>query len=750
MRHLIPPLLLALLTCAPAAGSGFSPNKTSKAPPALDNDSADDPKTSIVPPSRDGAQSAAAVLEGDLGLPALEALERRAILLTTGSSKPRRVAAISWDALERHIAAAPRLVAFLEAYQAVRKGGKPAGTADTFQDLRNLPPGGLLANASRAALAALGEHAAAIRDLSDAAPALIESGSFYRTAWGKAISERTHSELGGSALGAGAEALFAALSAPGAPAGISAHFSKWLSARDRAPLDELRAADASAGRLSEKLKGAFEDYLADQGRVEAVLSARDRLSRLESDSEARRLFDDLRAAAPRLVEAGDLSVRLKEILAEKNETPTLTLNVPELHLRPSSEAPLEAGDEMIISVAYWIDGLPSNQDAEVAEVLYRDDGDQGLALLSRTVSKRRAGGPYSLMLKTSASASGRPTYRLVLDAAGAVPAVREVSAEVSDALDGLRLAAAEAEALGRACRLEDSSVAWKNVLEKLGADNKPARVRLAASARRRLKAVEGWTILKRQLDESLDGARLFATKEHCDYRTERAERAMSLLKSLPAGCDREITRAENSDVPQAGIAEELSRLSRDTDARRRLQEGFRATVSRARDREASCKPDEAATLYAAAMVLLDSDPDARCGDFEKEYAAVRMEDLPRAAAADRLGAAIETELGRARRQLASEKASSALATALPLATALGRLPDARCWSGPIKSTAELAQAAGVALGPPPVAGLRLAPDPASAIIDEARQDWERRRSETDFKRNEAESVQAPNAAGEAQ
>ncbi|MBI3296617.1 MAG: hypothetical protein HYZ75_00520 [Elusimicrobia bacterium] len=682
---------------------------------------------------------AAALLESELGLPAVEALERRGLLLTTGSSKPRRLAVVAWETLERHAAAGPRLSELVAAYDAVRKGAEPADALDAFADLRGMPAGGLLAGAARSALAGLAERASAARGLEDAGPALLAAGSLYRTAWGRALSERTHAELGGRALSNGAEQFYtASLAAPDAPAKAAEHLLKWAAVRGRADVKEQLEAAKSSGQPSPTLKQTLEDYLADQARVETLLAVREKLTRLERDSDSRRQLDDLRAAAPRL--SADLAARLKDLLAEKDEAASATLTGPALHVRPAAEDPVEPGDDLVLSVAYWLDGVPAGKRSEVAELLYRDDGDKGLVLLSRALSKRASGGPYALTLKTPAP-DGRADYRLYLDAPDADPARRETAQEVSSELAVLRAEAAAAEALGRACRLEESSAAWKALIEQIADSKKPARARLASAARARLKAVESWASARRELEESLDGARLYASKERCEYRTDRAERALTILKSLPAGCER---------IADSSVAAELSKLASETDSRRRLQEGFRAAVAKARDREAACKASEAAELYAGAMALLDSDAGARCGALEQEYAAVRMSDLPRAAAADRLSAALDGELGRSRQRLSAGDPAGALESALPLATALGRLPDARCWSGPSRAAAELTQAAGAALSAREAGTLKLPSDPLTPVLEEARRDWERRQAEKDERRSEAESVQAPNATGEAQ
>ena len=208
-----------------------------------------------------------------------------------------------------------------------------------------------------------------------------------------------------------------------------------------------------------------------------------------------------------------------------------------------------------------------------------------------------------------------------------------------------------------------------------------------------------------------------------------------MISARVAGCD------------QPAVGAELASLAAVTDSRRSLQEAFRAGAARARDREASCKSEEAASLYAASLALLDSDPGARCGAFEKEHTAIRLTDLPRAAAVKGLSDAVETELANVRRFLADGNPRAALATVLPLSTALRALPDQRCWSSALSKAEELASASGVALSPKGGLESSLPPDPAGPALAEARKSWDERQAQLRDERGAAESVQAPRSAG---
>ncbi len=598
---------------------------------------------SSAPAAEPARLRAAATLEGVLGSPAIEVLERRGIILTTGPGKGRRLTAVQWDALKAVTAAGPRLKSFLAAYDAARRGKDPEDPADAYADIAGLRSG----------------------------------------------------LLGGGILDAQA-----------------------------AVADRARARAAGAD-------GAAE-----------LKAAGDRLSRLERDGDMRRQFDDLRTLAARLADAGDLPDRLKSLLSEEDAPAAVRLDAPELHLRGADSAPFEPADTVVFTVAYWVDGLAAKTDTEVVELLYLDRGARGMSLVGRSAQKRSAGGPYTVAVNAVLPEAGKLTYRLVIDASEGVPLSRETVVDVSPELDALRLDAAAAEQSARACRLDEAAAAWAAVIGKLVGSAKPARLRVLADARARLKAVDAWQGLKHSLADSLDGARLYATPERCEYRSDRADRALSLLKSLPAGCDRD-------SGAEPGAAAELVRLARDTASRRRLQEAFSAATAQARDREASCRPQEAARLYASALALLDSDPATRCGDFEREYAAVRLSDLPRAAGAERMGASLEGELANAHKRFAAGDPAGALAVLHPLSTALRRLPDARCWSEALRKADELAKAAGVALGPKDGPGLKAAlpADDPSAAVAEARRDWDRRQAEHAVQRDAAESLQSPHTAG---
>lgn len=511
------------------------------------------------------------------------------------------------------------------------------------------------------------------------------------------------------------------------------------------PFTDLAGLPAG-GLVTEPVRAALAalaDRAAAAGSEDAAAAAKtakERLRRAEAGSEGRRAFDDLRAAAPKLAASPDLVARLKDILASADEPPAVKLTAPELHARSEDGAGFEPGDKALFSIAYWVDGLAPKAQTEVAAALYLDQGPQGFLLVRRESARRAAGGPYVFNAETVVPAAGRLTYRLVLDSPDAAPLSREASLPVSDALDGLRAEAARAEALARACRLSRSTEAWAEVLASVESRSTDARRRLASEARARLKAAEAWAAEHAELGDSLDGARLFATPERCEYRTDRAERALKILAGLPAGCDR--GGAES-------VAAELSGLARVTDSRRRLQEGFRAALKKARDAESACRPADAAALYASALALLDTDPGARCGAYEAEYQAVRLDDLPRVVGAEGLAAAVAAELGKARKRSVSGDASGALTRLNALSTALRRLPGVSCHSALLKEADELATGAGVALGPLEASALRLGPEQAAEAVAAARKDLERRRAEAEEARGQAESLQSPAAAGEA-
>lgn len=674
---------------------------------------------------------AAATLAGDLGA-GVSALERRGLLLTAGDSKPARILDVAWEPLERAAAAAKRLTEFLAAYDAVRKGSDPADTADTFEDLRALTPGGLLSDPVRSALGALADRAAARTALGDAAPTLLKKGSAFRNSWGAPLRESR----------SGAADLFALLSGPKPSSDATRHASDWAAAVGQEGFAAALEADRAAGALSAELKAVLGSYLSDQSAIEAMAAAQERLARLERDGDARKAFDDVRAAAPKLAENPDAPARLKDILAAADEPATVKLTAPELHARSEGGASFEPGDKAVFSIAYWVDGLEKGAQAEVVEALYLDQGPQGLSLVRRDARKRASGGPYVVNVESVVPAAGRLTYRLLLDAAGAAPLSREASVPVSDALDALRAEAGRAEGLARACRLDESTAVWKGVLEGLDSRKSASRSALSNAAKARLRAAESWSRDNNDLADSLDGARLYATPDRCDYRTDRAERALKLLSGLPAGCDR--------GGEGGGVASELSAVIKVTDSRRRLQEGFAASLKKARDAESSCRPVDAARLYASALALLDSDPGARCGDLEAQYQSVRIGDLPRVAGSESLAGALEGELAKARKLFAAGDPPGALGVLLPLSTALRRLPDARCYATLLKDADELAQGAGVAVAPVEASGLRLGPDTASEAVAAAKKDWDRRQAEAEEAKGQAESLQAPRAAGEAE
>ncbi|MBI5594784.1 MAG: hypothetical protein HY928_01715 [Elusimicrobia bacterium] len=677
-----------------------------------------------------------ATLLGAAGRKSLPALERSGLIVT--ADNPDRLLAVSWPLLERAEKYAPRLVEFFAAFDQLRKGREPADPSDSFAELLALPEGGLWSAPLRDALAAAARRAEAARALGERRGLLAKTGSLFRTPWGRELARRTHADLGGAAADAGALDLFRrALAAPGAAPDAAAHLKAWAAASGAADLEPALSASLGAGQPNDDLKALLGRYLRDQAVLEQAEAARDRLSRADRAAAAKAPLEDARTAAAALSAAAGLTAQVREVLAESEPPSSLRLSAHEVHVRGAGDPPLEPGDKAVFSAAYWVDGLPQGRSVNVAEVLVLEDPVRGLSVVSRAAHSRSNGGPFTVSVEAELPRSGSLSYRLTLHAEGAAPVELAQTVEVSDSLDRLQRASAEAQWLGLSCRFEDAERAWKAVLEQAGASSKKAPVQLAADARAALRTVAGWKDRKKELDESLDGARLFATKERCEYRTDRAERALKLLASLPAGCD------------QAGVGAELADLAAITESRRSLQESFRAGVARAKDREASCKSEEAAALYASVLALLDSDPEARCGEIEREHAAIRLSDLPRAAAAKGLSDAVEAELSNARRRLAEGNPRAALRALQPLSTALRSLSDQRCWNSALSKADELAAASGVALGPLGAA-VSLPADPAGPAMAEARHDWDERQAQLNVERGAADSVQAPRSAGEEQ
>ncbi|HAH06584.1 MAG TPA: hypothetical protein DCM05_08665 [Elusimicrobia bacterium] len=639
------------------------------------------------PPSAEEAsplpatQAAYAALEDALGAGNVQTLSDRGVLLLSGSKKSRGVLHVQWPLLEQLAAGAEDFSVFAGLYVKARAGKEIDGDASALRRIEKMKDAGPLTSAVRAAAAILASQLENIGPPPEAKP-------LPATPWGRAFWARTHADLVSDYRPAAHLFFSTLLYGPFKDDQAEAHF---LAAQPVA-VESLQR-DQRAGEASPQTLSAIAAYLTEQKRLWDVSQTRSRLAALERSTNLSRDAKDLSALAERLSSGPDALRALRFALKSKGPAPVARFSGADLHVNlASGSEPYDVGDEAVVSLAYWVEGLSAKDSIEVTEAGFLDEGEAGLSALKTSVLKRSAGGPHTLRYTVPLRSSGRKVFRFLLEAADGASASREAVIEVSPRFDEVVSAAADAESDAQACRLEEAETGFSDLEKSLREADKPQFRSLLSWLKPRIKRAAEQAAQAKTLGELMDGVRLHASKERCDFKSEKARRALALLDGLPPGCDRLSAPQEGA---AAGLRAELETLLRQTELRRANQDAFRASAETARKQEAACRHEEAAEAYASALALLDSDGEARCGPWESDYTAIRLQDLPRARAGKAISDDVEAKLVEAQ----SADHAGALAILTPLIARIDSLESRSCYQALRKKAEELASAAGLALGP---------------------------------------------------
>ncbi|MFH1723179.1 MAG: hypothetical protein ABII00_01015 [Elusimicrobiota bacterium] len=639
---------------------------------------------------------AAAVLETALGSKALAILHEYGYVLLGGTPKDgRRVIHVQWEPLRSLNEHAGAWLGFLELYKQNRRGVSIEGDLKRLRALQTTPTAGLISGPVRAALDALALHMEAGSELGKRLPAASRQKLLFDTRWGEDFLERTHVDLLPSAAEAADEFFMRHLTGPGESLEPADHFLGHVRNVYGEELAEQLGRDRTAGEASKELRKWIGKYLADQTLLWNFTRTRGRLRSIERPSGLKRTLKDLRAVVEPLSRETGLLERLREEMKAEGPAPRLRFTGPELHVQNAAgSADVDVGDTIVVSMAYWIEGLEERETARITEVAYADRGAGGVADRVQNYVERRKGGPHSFTARVPVRSSETITYRLHLDAPGSDRFQREIEIKVSPRYHDLLLEAGKAEAKAEACQLQEAVALLESLQDKIAPLAAKTRfARLLATLGDRARTVSKQIDRRESLNAALDGARLYASADQCDFRADRARRALSLLADLPPGCD----AAQSGDTI---LSAELQSLVEATDRRRLHQEAFLKGASKARELARACRAQDAAEQYAAALALLDAEPEARCGQWEKEYTLIRISELPRAAAADALATAIDESVGRASRRFADGDYPGTTGILLPLMAAIDAMPESRCYASLRTKAEQLAEAAGVALAPP--------------------------------------------------
>ncbi len=664
------------------------------------------PSFSQEPPPVPPAQSAYQALEDAVGSQAVRILHDRSIVLVSGGSRSRSILHVQWPVLESLQANAKALAGLSEAYEQARSGAPFDGDPALLRSLSALPESPLVSAGVKAAAATLADALLNAAGL-DPETAASRRKPLPSLSWGSGFWSRNRCDLATDFTPA-AKAFFEELSAgPKGNAQARSHLLDHLQAKGVDASSRLET-DLSEGAASPELTRWIADYLEDQKRLWLASQLPERLSALERAGGARRDLKDLGTVAERLASGPDAVRALRFALQEETLPGGVRFTGAELHVNPKAGAtPFDAGDEAVVSLAYWIEGLPPRGSVEVSEAGFLDEGERGLSDVRVGTRKRSSPGPHTVSFPVKLRSPGKKLYRFILSGSDGSSARREAAVEVTPRYEDSLAQAGKAEASAQACRMEEALGDFEALQEEVKLlSDKPQFKAMLAWLKPRAKKVGEQKEQTLQLHGLIDGVRLFASKEHCDFKPERARRALALLDSLPPGCDLVPMGAAEDGSSPPPMRKGLEELLAQTERRKANQEAFRAGIEAAHQLESRCSHEEAASLYAASLALLDSDPEARCGAWESEYTAARLNDLPRTSSAK----AMADEFARTREEAAKASSEGDHARALsllnPMIARIDTLPGRVCYQKQRQDAQELSQAAGLSLSPE---------DPARAV-----------------------------------
>ncbi|MBI5240279.1 MAG: hypothetical protein HY926_07380 [Elusimicrobia bacterium] len=672
------------------------------------------------------------------GAEGTDALRSRGIVILQGRPGAYRLQKVAWKPLESLVRSTKNVQQFFESFQRLKAGQglAPAGPLP-FLALGDLPPEGLMTAPLHALLEAMAAYHSAWTALlppADESPAAAARPApagpdLFETSWGKAFAGRTRADVVSDPAASADDFFFSSLAGVRADRQAADRFAAHMKGRTQTDVAARLAEDARAGTLSPGLRADLTRYLEDQRRLHALARIRRQVAELEKKTSLAKDLRALETVAAVLRGRPGLLAELEGVVqAAPPAAAAPELASAGLHLaKPIRLGQNELGDSVVLSGAYWVDGLPEKQSVEIEETTYRETP-AGLRDVETRTVKRGNGGPYTfarrLVLNDSTpftfhSVVSAPTGNPVADAA-AVPVAKDFELAL------LKLAAADAQAL--ACAFPEAAAAYAKLEESLAeaAREKPQyRELLAAAVKRREAAGRDAAVLSR-LETAAQASRDDAAPEACRYDLKRTEAALSLARALPPGCDRVLADLRRQ---RAFIARRL------TD-----QQAFHAAVRQAAAHRRSCRFGPAAEELARGLAVLEADPEARCG--ASVEAAERASSELRSVRADELwAAAFAADLAAAQ---AETSAGPRLAKLSAIIARIGSMDDPSCFSAPLAQAEKLAKAAGEDLVmPDAMAGALGTDEGSSAVVSDVAAQRRKLMAQAEVLQTKQEAEQAP-------
>ena len=679
-------------------------------------------------------QTAVEYLDANVGLRALDILEERGYVVSNGrKGDDREILFVQWDNLKRLTSLRNEISAFIRVFSSPPEYETPEKDGLFLRKLQEAPVGGLLTPALHSSVDVLAAHIEERNTLkSDPGKT-----SLFEEKWSRGFTEGED---------AGALTDMRPLVRPyfrdfvGKPEATRhlTEYFKRIGASEKIIFEDLRA-----GRMSKNLGDLLLSYLLDQKRLWNVHKTEERLKKIARSSSVEKDISDLQSILDKIENPDSFIREFQKSVQSETKRAHIRFRGTDLHVRVADrDGSQDPGDEVVVSMAYWVEGLNPREITNVFAIGFVDDPQNGATRRMIESSRRKDGGPYTISTRLKLDSQKPLTYRLYLSASGAETFKTEATIDVSPDFHDAVSAAAAADNLLARCRLKEAAIEFKKIEEELAEwKQKPQFKEFLSDIRARSEETARLRKILAQLKDSLDGAKLFASKEQCRYRTDRVDRALSLLRDLPPGCEHLQTKGGKR------LSTELIHLSYITQKRAFAQKSFDERIALAEKEERDCRFPEAAESFASALALLEATPAARCGRWETKYASVKIKDLPRAAGASALSGSIEGDIARAEQAFAQGKYARTMGILYPLAAGIRALPNESCYSNSLQRADAAAQAAAVALDPVGQEGLKilLPKDPVGnemlAVQKASRRLREERRQIGELKSN----LESPNA-----
>lgn len=599
------------------------------------------PAAAAETPAEDSpALAGASMLAEAFGAEGLENFAAKGYLVLQGGKTGTRLEFAQWKALRDIAAVGPAVLEFAAAYDRFLGDNPiaPPGAALGFTTLARLPATGLMTPSLHALIQGLAAVHEEVTALSGSGEALSYPGELlFTTKWGKSFAARTHAPLSGD-LGPLLKPYFESHLGGIRPSEDAVrHFLDHLAHAYKTDAAALLEKDAKTGSPSEELRAWLRKYFTDQKRLYALKRSREMIKDIAAKKGFAQELKSLVEASKILTEKPGLLESVRQRLNAPGPAPRVLLTSAGAHLqKPTRLGRHELGDTVIISGAYWVDGLAEGEKITVDETVFADLEHSGLSDVLTKTETRVNGGPYVYTRTLTLKDSRNLTVRSIIGSKQSKSLSESLEVVVTADFDKALSRLANAENLSLECSLKDAEAAYGQLEQDYAeaAAQKRQYADLVATAAGSKRAAAKNAAAFAKLDENLSELRADSSPQQCRYDLKRVEAAIKSVRSLPAGCD-------------SRLGEML--MERRAIARRADDQRFVAqSIAGARSQKKNCGFSAAVENYLNALSVLDADPAARCGAAEaaalaaeSELFAARLGELRLAASGRELKAAME-------------------------------------------------------------------------------------------------------------